>query len=236
MGWVQKARDTPSAVLLIVQLAGVLIYPFLGNTDTGRALFAAFGMLVLFLVVLAVRPTPSLTWMSVLVAAPAVVLLVAQVFSSASWLTTWSSALEATLYFYAAIGLIRYMFADHIVTTDELFAIGATFTLLAWAFAYVYVVVQAASPGSFTAAVDPGDQRTWMELLFLSFSTLTSTGLSDVIPIHSFARGVQMLEQLAGVLFVAMVVARMIGLTIVRLRPPQPGTTSPTRVETDDSD
>jgi hypothetical protein len=179
----QKARETPSAVLLIVQLSAVLIYPFIGRTDAGRAIFAGVGIIVLFLAVLAIRPTPSLTWMSLLVAFPALVLLIAQVFSSASWLYPWSAAFEAALYFYAAIGLIRHMFADHIVTTDELFAIGATFTLVAWAFAYVYVVVQAIWPLSFTAAIAPHSPRTWMELLFLSFTTLSSTGLSDVVPI-----------------------------------------------------
>ena len=47
------------------------------------------------------------------------------------------------------------MLADHVITRDELFAVGATFTLVAWAFAYTYTVCQAIEPGSFTAAVDP---------------------------------------------------------------------------------
>ena len=80
------------------------------------------------------------------------------------------------------------MLADHEITRDELYAVGATFTLVAWAFAYTYVVVQAIEPGSFTAAIDPDGDRTWMELLFLSFTTLSSTGLSDVVPIKPFAR------------------------------------------------
>jgi hypothetical protein len=109
------------------------------------------------------------------------------------------------------------MFADHIVTTDELWAVGATFTLFAWGFAYVFVIVQAVTPGSFTAAVDPESARSWVELLFLSFTTLSSTGLSDVIPVTAFARSVVMIEQLAGVLYIAMVVARMVGLTFARI-------------------
>lgn len=219
MSWIQKAKDTPSATLLFVQLAGVLLYPFMEDTRTGRALFSAFGIIVLALAVLAVRRTPSFTWVSILLAAPALVLLVAQLFSSASWLTTWSAAFEAALYLYAATGLIRYMFADHIVTTDERWAIGATFTLVAWSFAYMYVVVQAVEPGSFTAAVDAEQPRTWVELLFLSFTTLSSTGLSDVVPIKAFARSVVMIEQVVGLLYVAMVVARMVGLTFARMGP-----------------
>ena len=108
------------------------------------------------------------------------------------------------------------MLADHIITRDELWAVGATFTLLAWAFAYTYTVVQAIEPGSFTAAVDPEAQRSWMELLFLSFTTLTSTGLSDVIPIKPFARSVSMIQQLAGLGYVAVLVSRVIGLTVLR--------------------
>ena len=66
------------------------------------------------------------------------------------------------------------MLADRTITRDELFAVGATFTLLAWAFAHLYTVTQVIWPGSFVAAVDSGSPRTWMELLFLSFTTLSS--------------------------------------------------------------
>ena len=55
-----------------------------------------------------------------------------------------------------------------------------------------------------------------MELLFLSFTTLTSTGLSDVVPITPHARAVLMIEQLAGVGYVALFVSRVVGLTISR--------------------
>jgi hypothetical protein len=61
-----------------------------------------------------------------------------------------------------------------------------------------------------------------MELLFLSFTTLTSTGLSDVVPVRAFARSVVMLEQVAGVLYIAMVITRMVGLSRSRVAPGRP--------------
>jgi hypothetical protein len=94
--------------------------------------------------------------------------------------------------------------------------VGATFTLVAWAFAYTYTVCQAIEPHSFTAAVHPTSDRSWVELLFLSFTTLTSTGLSDVIPVKPFARSLVMIEQLAGLAYVAMLVSRLVGLTVMR--------------------
>ena len=208
------ARREPSAILFAAQLAGLLVYPFLEGGAVGRALFSVLGIAVLGLVVLAVRSTPALTWVALLLGAPATVLLLIQAATGSDALLPYSSALEAVLYFYAAGALIAYMLADHEITRDELYAVGATFTLVAWAFAYTYTIIQAVAPGSFTAAVDPGQDRSWMELLFLSFTTLTSTGLSDVIPIRAFARGVSMVEQLAGLAYVAMLVSRLVGLTV----------------------
>ena len=210
------ARRQPSAILLAAQLGAVLLYPFLKDNGAGRALFSAFGIAILGLVVLAVRSSPGLTWVSILLALPATVLLLIQAVTGSNDLLPYSSALEAALYFYAAGALIAYMLADHEITKDELFAVGATFTLVAWAFAYVYTVCQAIDPGSFTAAVDPEGDRTWMELLFLSFTTLSSTGLSDVVPIRPFARGLVMLEMVAGLGYVAMVVSRLVGLLVMR--------------------
>ena len=215
---VKFAKREPSAVLLVAQLAGVLLYPLMEGSDAGRALFSVFGIAILGLVLLAVRDLPAVTWVAVLLAIPATVLLLIQAVTGDDALLPYSSALEGVLYFYAAGALIAYMLADHVITRDELFAVGATFTLVAWGFAYAYIVCQAIEPGSFTAAVDPGADRTWMELLFLSFTNLSSTGLSDVVPVEPFARGMVMLEQLAGVAYIAMVVSRLVGLTVMRAR------------------
>lgn len=209
------ARREPSAVLLVAQLGGLLLYPFLEGRGAGRALFSILGIAILGLVVLAVRSTPGLTWPGLILAIPASVLLLAQAITGTDDLLPYSSAFEAVLYFYAAGALIAYMLADHEVTRDELYAIGATFTLVAWAFAYAYTVCQAIAPGSFTAAVDPTADRSWVQLLFLSFTNLSSTGLSDVVPVRPFARSLVMVEQLAGLAYVAMLVSRLVGLTVL---------------------
>jgi hypothetical protein len=209
-----NVRRDPSAILLLTQLAGLLLYPFMEGNDVGRALFSVFGIAILGLVLLAVRRTPALTWIAVTIGIPTTLLLLIQAMTQDDALTPYSSALEAVLYLYAAGALIVYMLADHEITRDELFAVGATFTLVAWAFAHLYTVNQAIEPQSFTAAIDPAGDRSWVELLFLSFTTLTSTGLSDVIPVKPFARGLVVVEQLAGLAYVAVLVSRLVALTV----------------------
>jgi hypothetical protein len=217
--WLVHTRRHPCAILLMVQLAGVLLYPFTEHTDAGRIAFSAFGLAVLSLTMLLVRRTPGLTWVSVGLALPAMVLLILQALMPLPQLLVWSSALEALLYFYAAGSLIAYMLADRRATTDELFAAGATFTLLAWAFAYTFVFLQVLQPQSFAAAVDPQAPRSWTELMFLSFALLSSTGIGDIIPVRPLARAVASLEMFVGVMYLAAVVSRLIGLTL--LQPPR---------------
>ncbi len=210
------AKREPSALLLAAQLLAVLLYPFMIDNDVGRSLFSVFGIAILGLVVLAVRSTPGLNGVTILLGIPACVLLLVQAVTQSDALLPYSSGFEAVLYFYAAGAMIAYMLEDQRVTRDELFAIGATFTLVAWAFAYTYVVCQAIYPGSFTAATDPKAARDWMELLFLSFSTLSSTGIGDIVPVKPFARGLVMFEMIAGVAYLTVVVSRLVALTVMR--------------------
>ncbi|MCW2849036.1 MAG: Ion channel, partial [Marmoricola sp.] len=51
-------------------------------------------------------------------------------------------------------------------------------------------------------------------LLFFSFTNLTSVGLSDILPTGSHARSVVILEQVGGVLYVAMVISRLVAMTV----------------------
>jgi hypothetical protein len=222
IGVVKRWRHHPSALLLMAQLASLVLYPLLDDTERGRVLFGAFGVIVVALAVWVVNRSPAQNWVAWTLAVPAVLLTSAGVLLNESGFLIVSAMLESGLYFYAAASLILYMMRDHRVTADELWAAGATFTLLAWAFAYAYLVCQAWHPGSFTAAIAPESPRSWMELLFLSFSCLSGVGLSDIMPAKSPARVLVMLEEFAGVGYIATVVSRLIGLTIVRERDHQP--------------
>jgi len=218
-GWLPRLWRQPSAVLLAVQLIGVLLYPFMDESPVGRAALSSFALVVLFLAVRAVRATPALLWIAVLLGAPIVLLTILEVVDPLNaQVILWSSVLHAAFYFYTSFALLRYMFLDRFVTTDELWATGATFTVVAWAFAYTFMAVQLIWPGSFTATIDPDAPRTWFEMLFLSFTNLTSVGLSEIVPILPHARSWVMIEQVAGLMYVALVISRIVGLTIARQR------------------
>ncbi len=204
----------PSAVLLLVQLAGMLLYPFIEGVRGGHTVFNVFGIVVLVIATGMVRRTPGHAWISASIALPVIALLALQILFDMPHLLPWQSALEALFYFYAAGSLVAYMMEDRLATTDELFAAAAAFTLLAWAFTHVFILVQALQPGTFAAAVNAADARTWTELNYLSFALLSSTGIGDVIPLTGYARAIASVEMLVGLMYLAAVVARLIGFTL----------------------
>ena len=208
-------RRTPSAGLLLVQLLGILLYPWMERSPGGRSLFAAFGLLVLGVALRVVRRSPWFTWLALVLAVLVVALTAVHVLAPHPALPIAIAVLESVFYFYATGSLIAYMLQDWVATNDELFAAGATFTLLAWAFAYAYAACEAVLPGSFSAPINPAGPRTWMELLFLSVAVLSSVGLSDILPVTGMARALVMLESFAGLMYMALVVSRLISLTVL---------------------
>ncbi|MGL4832159.1 MAG: ion channel [Propionibacteriaceae bacterium] len=213
-GLVNAVKSKPSAVLLVVQLLGIVLYPFLetgAHAGVTSGVFGVFGMVVLGLAILAVRPTPALTWISVLLGAPIVVLTVIEMVTHQA--QPWhclNDALHVVFYLWTGLALVRYMFTDTTVSRDEMWATGATFTVFVWAFAYGYSICQYFFPGSFQ------HELTWMECLFLSGTTMTNTGLSDLVPIRPHARSIVLLQEIAGIFYLGLVVARLTNLGSAR--------------------
>jgi len=131
---------------------------------------------------------------------------------AAGW-TAFVSAMAQTAFYAGASWLMcGYMLRDTRATLDELFAAADAFLLLALAWASGYWCIGFLDPGAFaiTHATVPG-RITWFEYLYLSMTTLSTTGFGDVLPVTSAARSAVMLEQFVGVLYVALVISRLAG-------------------------
>ena len=216
--WAAVLRKQPSAFLLAVQLLVILMLPWLQELTYGRLALTVLSLCALTVAVFTVRSTPALTWLSILLGLPAALLEIWSVIDENNPVVVpLAHSALALFYFYTAYGLIAYMFEDAWVTKDELFAVGAAFTVLLFAFAYLYLAIQVIWPGSFVGHNQEGN-LTFLELLFLSGANLTSVGLSDVIPVGPEARSIVILEQLSGVMYVAMVISRLVALTVMRNR------------------
>ena len=214
-------RLLPSAWLLLLQFFILILSVVVNHSATYRTLTWVLGVLVLLIIAKVIRQTPMFTIIGLVFVGGAVFFSLLHLLGVQHvMIQVIAHAFEAAAYFSAAYGLLRYMIEDRYLTKDELFAAGAVFTLIAWGFAFLYNICQLLMPLSFQNPNITGLQ-TWLDLLFLSFSLQSSTGLSDLIPISAPARVLAMLQMFCGVMYLALVVSRLIALQYIAHLPNQ---------------
>lgn len=213
-------RLLPSAWLLLVQLVLLVLSSVTSARELSyRAVSWALGVLALLIIAKVIRQSPAFSAIGLLFVICAFLssFLILIGFTSTT-LQIVAHCFESLAYFYAAYSLLRYMFADRYLTKDELFAAGAVFTLLAWGFAFLYNVCQLIVPLSFIKS-DHTEFQSWLDLLYLSFSLQSATGLSDITPSSAPARVLAIIQMFSGVMYLAVIVSRLIALQYVRHLP-----------------
>jgi len=119
-------------------------------------------------------------------------------------------AFGAAFYVTAITYLLGYVFRREVMTEDKLYGAAAAYLMTGVLWVYLYGLVQHLIPGSFSSA---GKQELGVsDLVYYSFSVLTSAGFGDIVPVSPLARSVTTLEAIAGMLFVAILIARLAGI------------------------
>lgn len=213
-------RLLPSAWLLFIQLFILILSSVTNNSHLSyRAVSWALGALALLLIAKVIRNSPAFTAVGLVFVGGAFLFSFFILLGyRLPYIQIIAHSFESLAYFYAAYGLVRYMFADRYLTKDELFAAGAVFTLIAWGFAFLYNICQLLVPSSFIKPDHTGLQS-WLDLLFLSFSLQSATGLSDIVPSGAAARVLAMIQMFGGVMYLAIIVSRLIALQYIRHAP-----------------
>lgn len=210
----------PSAWLLFLQLVILILAPLTNSNMSSHAISWCLSALALIVIAKIIQRSPIYTAIGTSLVVLALTLsgIVLMGWGSPSVLVA-ANIVEAAAYIYAAFGLLMYMFADKYLTRDELFAAAAVFTLFAWAFAFLYSACQTIYPESFGVTSATQLSRTWIELLFLSFSVQSGTGLSDILPVTPEARVLVALQMFCGVMYLALVVSRLVALQYIQHKP-----------------
>lgn len=125
------------------------------------------------------------------------------------WLA-YSWMFGGLLYLATVIYLLEYVFRPDVMNTDKLFGAASGYLMLGVFWAYVYRLIGYVNPDAFAVAGQPAPLD-FFDALYFSITVLTSTGFGDISPLSRGARAICMVEQIAGVLFVAILIARLAG-------------------------
>jgi hypothetical protein len=205
-------------------------------------LFLSLGALLLLYPYLEVSSQEQLPWLLALLNSIIVVLLVwavsfnvrqfalILVFAVGSLAAEWMPTGERIelvryvsrilLYGYALLMLIPYLLTHghEEQGSDQIFAGTSTYVLIGLTWTGLYEVVEWFYPMSFhiPSEYNIDAALTWSDFLYFSFTTLTTLGYGDMVPVSSQARSLAILESCTGVLFLAVMIARTIGIYLVR--------------------
>jgi hypothetical protein len=194
-------------------LAGLLVLiavlPFV-HTRVGAALANVLNGIVVVTAVLAAGRSRMALVIAAVLAVPTLFFQIVGLAAGNRGFLTVSYVSGAALYLVAVVYLLRYVMRREVLTHDKLYGAAATYLLLGVVWAYLYGILEHLVPGSFALGGSPTEANL-RELVYFSFTVLTTTGFGDFTPVHPFARTLVLFEQLAGVLYVAILIARLAG-------------------------
>jgi hypothetical protein len=221
---IRQARDALGRVffqrcfyLFVVLLALVAVVPFVEPTANGRLVIGLANAFVVVATVAAVGRSVLSFVIVLLLAVPALGFHYLGVTSGDAEPLALSWGFGAGLYAATVLYLLRYVFQPDVMTADKLYGAAAAYLMIGVLWAYFYALVDHFYPGSFSVGGQPA-QPAVVDLLYFSFTVLTSTGFGDIVPLQRQARAICVVEQLVGALFLAILIARLAGVYPPRAR------------------
>ena len=142
----------------------------------------------------------------------AVMLMVLFVAGSVDWhrMIAASTVALVVLGFVAGIDAVRVAMSSTRVSGELLFAGLSVYLLVGILFAMLHCAV--AALGNDAYSLPEGGRLTLPAGIYFSFMTQTTVGYGDILPKSDLARGLAMVQAIAGQLYLAVMVARLVGL------------------------
>jgi hypothetical protein len=197
--------------LFLVLLTLVVGVPFVEPTPLGRFTVNLAGVIVIIAAVATVGRTVLSFVIALLLAVPTGAFHWIGMVTADAHLSFVSWCFAAALYATTLAYLLRYVFQHDVMTADRLFGAAAAYLMIGVLWAYFYAIVGYGYPGSFGSG-GTAVALTGYDLLYFSFTVLTSTGFGDITPLLRQARSLCVSEQLVGTLFLAILIARLAGI------------------------
>jgi hypothetical protein len=209
---VMKGRG-PCTYLLLSLLGLILVYPYLRDSVISRILLGVFYSMVLLCGAYAIRQNGRALFLRYGLAALGVALQWIALLTKSTATRQFSAIVYAMFLVITIAEVLRYILRREPLTADKLHGAMAGYIMLAFLWAFIYALTESLRPGSFAPAnLDLGGADAFFHFLYFSFTTLTTTGFGDIVPVSHQARSFVIIEQFTGVFFVGVLIARLAGL------------------------
>ena len=222
----QRLAYGRSMYLLVSLLALIAIGPWLTENVVGRGFWELLFTLVTLSSIHMLRIKPREAAMAGCLALPTLASLWLRQAIPARRLSQVAMVLLTVFLLYTTVTVLRRVFTQESVTPDTLRAALCVYLLMGYLWGSLYGLIYVVTPGSFqlpgwwTPSAQQGIATDVpMNLMtYFSFTTLTTLGYGDVLPVGAAARAAVILEAVLGHFYLAVLVARLIGLHVADIR------------------
>lgn len=201
--------------LLVVLLLFLIVYPFIEAkgpvTVTGLFMSA-----VIVAGIYSVVRDRGFLIIALVLAVPALISRWLLFFSPAPWLMIVYFASDILFFSFNTFAILSHVLRQRAVTADMIYGAACAYLLLGVIWGSIFSLLEFVQPGSFTivgsVAMEARDLVATM--LYYSYVTLTTLGYGDLVPVTPPARSLSVLEAVLGQLYLAVLIARLVGMHI----------------------
>lgn len=204
--------------LLLALCVLFLLYPVmveLGLVSLYRLGFIAFMIVAIW----AVSRDRRLVLAALVLGVPTVVGQFALYAAPTGPVLVTTGALALVFLSFTTIVILRAVLAPGRVTGDKLAGAICAYLMIGLTFAILFSLLEVTRPGSFSLPATLGGSELGRGgeyvFIYFSFTTLTTLGYGDITPLASFARTLTWMEAAVGQLYLAILIARLVGLHLV---------------------
>ncbi len=205
---IQRSR---SLYLLASLILLILVSPLLEGTRVGHFVVDALFSLALLAVVNAASDSRRTRVVAFSLAILAILLIWISIYNQFTLGRAIGLLIFALLNTTTIVLILRRIVLAPAVTFDILCAGIGLYLLIGFTWALTYLVIDSFNPGAFEA-LSLTAEKGWTEFLYFSFATLTTLGYGDISPDTPFVRIWAVMEAVTGVLYIAVLVARLVSL------------------------
>lgn len=220
-----KQAPAKFTLLFLSLILLFVLYPIAAELGQGAALLDILGSLVLLAAVYAIARQRRAKWAAGIMAAITLAANWGGNIAHSRALDLLTCVAYAAFFAFAAIIITRNILAEQQVSFDVILGGACVYMILGLLWANLFTFMAFVQPNSFGGhsiqAEFLREEARWFsadnaDLIYFSFTTLSTLGYGDIMPTSHATRSLAALEAILGQLYLTVLVARLVGLHIAR--------------------
>ena len=199
-------------VLLIAMLLYFILRPFLEGFVRVNILMDIFFSIILLSAIYAISHKTHTLFLSLLLAVPLLFVQWANYIVEISSFVLIGKIFGILFFGYSSAIILVYLFREKEITGDVIIGSICAYLMIGFMWSSFFGMLEMVCPGSFRIPEISGLEL--QEFTYFSFVTLTTLGYGDITPLTAPARSFALLEAVTGQLYIAVLVARLVGIHI----------------------